>query len=812
LYVTLEVQKFCGSMFLVWDVELYDEETGEGAKCNSSDLNEELGQIEILFSDKTGTLTENIMLFKEASINGRKYSSQQLLPKNATFSSYCNEPNPCTEDDSFLDNSYADPQDEVYISQFLSGLCVCHTVQVGASGGRQAYVNQSFENTEPQLYVEVQYNASSPDEKAIVEACQKFGMTFAGQTEEEDVLRLHVLQTRTGCRVEKVYERLHTLEFDSTRKRMSVIVRDSAGSILLYTKGAESSIIPRCSEGPLHETNQHIDGYAAVGLRTLAVGMRELTEEELTSFRDNLFTAQQALDNREQQIMKVYEEMENEFCLLGATAVEDKLQDGVRDTLIKLGEAGISVWILTGDKKETAINISYSCGHILPHLLLLDLTGLTSGTLTGRLERICQEMDTSQNQYALVVDGAALNLILPYQENKDLLFQVGSRCSSVVCCRMSPLQKSEIVRMMKDSPGAPVTAAIGDGGNDVAMIQEAHVGLGIMGKEGRAAVRSADFAFPKFRHLQKVVLVHGHWYYYRVSLLVQYFFYKNVACFTCQLYYAFFNSFSTQTLFDSVSLTLYNICYTSLPIFVFALLEQNLDKETLLSNPVCYRRHYRNKLLTWREFVLWFLQAVWHSIVFFFGWMMYWSTPSDGLSLNVSSGEILGQASFGVAIYSSVVTLVNLRLLFQSRGWNVYLVGSILASLLFYMGFTFLCHSLKIPASLLGLFSETSGDEAMPMDSSTYWVYHHVLSSAGVWLMTVLLLVAAILPDVAVRVIRKHWVSIKHGAKKRRARLDSTLNRGNYDLSAVNANLDLNFKQPNTFNLRAVKTINNNIL
>merc|ERR1712123_345744 len=156
--------------------------------------------------------------------------------------------------------------------------------------------------------------------------------------------------------------------------------------------------------------------------------------------------------------------------------------------------------------------------------------------------------------------------------------------------------------MMKNSPSKPVTASIGDGGNDVAMIQEAHVGLGIMGKEGRAAARSSDFAFSKFKFLQKVVLVHGHWYYYRVALLVHYFFYKNVAAFGCQLFYAFYNNFSIQTLYDSFNLTFYNIFWTSLPVFLYALLEQNRDSKTLLSNPVFYRRIAKNYLLSYREF------------------------------------------------------------------------------------------------------------------------------------------------------------------------------------------------------------------
>jgi len=293
--------------------------------------------------------------------------------------------------------------------------------------------------------------------------------------------------------------------------------------------------------------------------------------------------------------------------------------------------------------------------------------------------------------------------------------------------------------------------------------------LGIMGKEGRAAVRAADFAFPKFKHLQKVVLVHGHWYYYRVALLVQYFFYKNVACFSCQFYYAIFNSFSTQTLFDSVSLTLYNICYTSLPIFLFSLMEQNIEARRLLECPSFYRRHFRNKLLSWTEFFLWFAQALWHSLVFFFGWMLFWSDLQYG-GLNLSLGLSLDLVSFGTAMYASIVTLVNIRLLFQSRSWNIYLILSIFGSIAFYILATFAEHSVSIPVSWASFFFdmnlENTSVESVPLDSSTYWVYHHVLSSLGVWLFTLLLLVVAITPDIVIRIFRKHWSAIHSKSKK----------------------------------------------
>ena len=526
---------FAGSMFLEWDRDLYDPKTDEPAKCNCSDLNEELGQIEILFSDKTGTLTENVMVFKEASINGVQYDSNALRGVTSRFSSFTNDTNSTILESKNTLNypSEINLENEIQICDFLTALSVCHTVQVGNESemnNHEGIDNQAYEPD--QNYEQLEYNAASPDEKALIEACASFGVKFLGEEETDEYIICKLLETRDENEsVFKEYKKLFVLEFDSTRKRMSVIVRYPCGKVMLVTKGAESSVLPRCVTGPINATNKHIDEYALVGLRTLAIAVKELSSHDLEWFEKEFSTAQQAIDGREEKIMAVYDQMERGYTLLGATAVEDKLQHGVKETLINLGLAGISVWILTGDKKETAINISYSCGHLQPGMTVLDVTAQTNVSITKKLQGYADQVNVMDDRYGLIVDGSSLTLIMPVQENKELLYQIAAKCSAVVCCRMSPLQKSEIVKMMKNSSLKPITAAVGDGGNDVAMIQEAHVGLGIMGKEGRAAVRAADFAFSKFKFLQKIILVHGHWYYHRVSLLVHYFFYKNVACF-----------------------------------------------------------------------------------------------------------------------------------------------------------------------------------------------------------------------------------------------------------------------------------------
>lgn len=268
--------------------------------------------------------------------------------------------------------------------------------------------------------------------------------------------------------------------------------------------------------------------------------------------------------------------------LLGATAVEDALQDNVRDTLESLRMAGIKVWVLTGDKVETALNIALSCGHIPENAFKYFITECQNEVeLHQHLDAFKSEMRRNPEQvYTLLIDGFSLTIALSQCSEK--FRDISINCRAVLCCRLSPLQKCEVVQLMKTVEGKPITAAIGDGANDVSMIQEAHVGLGIVGKEGRQAARCADYAFANFSMVKKILLVHGHYFSNRLALLVLYFFYKNLVFMACQFFFQIDSLFSSQSLYDSLFLTLYNVVYTALPVLFISLTEKAHSEENLM--------------------------------------------------------------------------------------------------------------------------------------------------------------------------------------------------------------------------------------
>jgi phospholipid-translocating ATPase len=440
------------------------------------------------------------------------------------------------------------------------------------------------------------YQASSPDEKALVEACARLGMIYLNDNNDIYTLRLRMTRkpdaeligmNETSDENNDIvqFKRLQVLEFTSDRKRMSVIVMDKHGQIWIYTKGAESHVLPLCNTKNTHIANQtqkHIDEFASAGLRTLAFARKKLTKTEFINFNNQLIEANSSLTNRAEKVEQCQRKVESGLDLLGATAVEDALQDDVRDTLVSIRAAGIKVWVLTGDKVETATNIALSCGHIPDDAVKYFIVDCKNAVqLNGHLDALARELQRNASiEYALLIDGASLAIALQHSAEKfrDLAY----RCHAVLCCRLSPLQKCEVVNLVKTSPCQPITAAIGDGANDVSMIQEAHVGLGIVGKEGRQAARCADYAFANFSMLKRIVLVHGHYFSQRLALLVLYFFYKNVVFMGCQMFFQAHSLFSTQSIYDSLFLTLFNVSYTTLPILFISITEKIHSEEKLI--------------------------------------------------------------------------------------------------------------------------------------------------------------------------------------------------------------------------------------
>lgn len=498
--VSLDLVKSLYAKFIDWDAEMIDYETGIPSHATNTAISEDLGQVEYIMTDKTGTLTENRMIFRRCCISGVFYG---------------NESGDALKDTKLL-NAVAGSSPDVV--QFLTVMAICNTVvPIKSKTGA------------------ISYKAQSQDEDALVNAAAQLHMVYANKN-------ANILEIRFNGSVIK-YEVLEILEFTSDRKRMSVVVKDCQnGKIVLLSKGADEAILPFAYVGQQTRTFiEAVEQYAQLGLRTLCLACRELREDEYQEWSLLFKEASSTLVDREWRIAEACQRLEHDFEVLGVTAIEDRLQDGVPETIETLRKAGINFWMLTGDKQNTAIQIALSCNFISPEpkgqLLLID--GKTEDEVCRSLERVLLTMRITSSEpkdVAFVVDGWALEIALKHYRKAFTELAILSR--TAICCRVTPSQKAQLVELLKSCDYR--TLAIGDGGNDVRMIQQADIGVGISGREGLQAARAADYSIGKFRFLKRLILVHGRYSYNRTAFLSQYSFYKSLVICFIQIFFLFY--------------------------------------------------------------------------------------------------------------------------------------------------------------------------------------------------------------------------------------------------------------------------------
>ncbi|PAV57743.1 hypothetical protein WR25_07383 [Diploscapter pachys] len=784
LYVSIEFIKVGQIWFMSQDKNMYYEKVDKRLQCRALNIPEELGQIQYVMSDKTGTLTENQMVFRCCSLTGKNFggrcvtdeSSNSLSASNSTTNSLSTtnsnsaKPRPSRDRalETLLNNAVRKGEVDNPIFAFFITMAICNTVVVNAkphedlmddegivaeqrddgegnttednsNGGRQRTANASLnvkfleeveeepsseraierkssresieliefgedekssadendsekatkgtkeepeEIKEPKEETEKTakesksilhrnsllslgpftrlkglglndlvpfrrstdkrqsqsssieapplqsfYDSESPDELALVEAAREYGVRLLRRRFDEVVIYLRATGTSMKFKV------LHTLPFDADRKRMSVVVRDS----------------------------------------------------ENRAWRAQQEEAEFDSHHRENLLVECTLKAEQELELLGVTAIEDRLQDGVPETIHSLRAAGIKVWLLTGDKVETAVNIAYSSRLFSSSMDLLNLgaNGIRgiSDLLDEHLKRLARATEiTEEAQFGLVLNAAIIDYCLdPHNEERFVRLLKG--CQSVLCCRATPIQKATLVKLAKDKLNGKVLA-IGDGANDVSMIQGADVGVGLSGQEGMQAVMASDFALARFRFLTHLLLVQGHWCYYRLAETILYFFYKNAMFVFVIFWYQIFNGFSAQVPIDPLYLMVYNLLFTSVPSLLYGCLDQDASADVLLEYPALYEQGRLGKKYRWYSFWLNMVDALWQSaVVYWIAHFTYWDSACD-------------LWTFGMVMITQLllVNTCHLALLVKYWTWPMFWsmalsVGGFFLAALLYNGF-----------------------------------------------------------------------------------------------------------------------------
>ncbi|OSX62305.1 hypothetical protein POSPLADRAFT_1181423 [Postia placenta MAD-698-R-SB12] len=701
LYISIEIVKTIQAYFISQDIDMYYKPLDAACVPKTWNISDDLGQIEYVFSDKTGTLTQNIMEFQKCSVHGVSYGEgvteaqrgaakrdgtgelmdpleqdrqlrvlkQDMLSKMSnTFKNRYLQEDKLTLISPKLAEDLANKASEQrgHLIAFFRALAVCHTV-----------LSDRPEPLEHPYHLE--YKAESPDEAALVAAARDAGFPF-------------IQKSRDGIDIEVMgqperYTLLNVLEFNSTRKRMSVVVRNPQGQLILYCKGADSVIYQRLAadHDPAikEKTSQDMEAYANGGLRTLCIAQRYLSEEEYVGWQRVYEDATNSITDRDAAIDKANEQIEHSLTILGATALEDKLQEGVPEAIELLHQAGIKLWILTGDKIQTAIEIGFSCNLLKSDMDIMILSAETVEAarlqIEGGLNKIASVLGPptldprkrgfvsgAQASFAVVIDGDTLRHALS-PTLSSLFLNLTTQCETVVCCRVSPAQKALVVKLVKEGRSA-MTLSIGDGANDVAMIQEANIGCGLLGLEGSQAAMSADYAFAQFRFLTKLLLVHGRWSYQRVADMHSNFFYKNVIWTFAMFWFQIYNNFDATYLYQYTFILLYNLVFTSLPVIVLGAFDQDINAKAALAFPQLYIRGIRGLEYTRLKFWMYMLDGLYQSVVVFFIPYLVWTL---GLAASWNGKAIESISDFGTTVSVAAIFAANLYVGMNTRYWTI---------------------------------------------------------------------------------------------------------------------------------------------
>lgn len=634
LRVNLEMSRVVYSYMIQRDMEI------PGTVVRTTTIHEDLGRVAYVLTDKTGTLTRNEMVFKRIHFGKVSYTPEYFDEVAAILRTAFAPPSSTAGTSnsvghkrdgstasvaSFMErrqfqprhlriDSYEIDRDTIYrLHSAVLALALCHNVTPSYENEFDNISNSQNGNNEnapdgqaiPLKPRGMTYQAASPDEVALVQWTERVGVALI----DRDISHMK-LRNPHGQNIK--FDILQVFPFSSETKRMGIIVKDTqTNDILFLLKGADAvmSHIIQYSDW----LQEQCDNMARSGLRTLVVARKVLSHDQYNDFESRYTQAKLNLTNRQARMSEVIATLEKDMELLCLTGVEDRLQEGVPTTLKGLQDAGIRIWMLTGDKMETAINVAKSSQLVKKMQEVYQFK-----PIKNRVEAHLELNNFHRkSDCPLIIAGEDLELCLKFYPCEFM--ELACQCSAVVCCRCTPTQKAEVVKLIQNRSGKR-TLAIGDGGNDVSMIQTADVGVGIWGKEGQQASLAADFSIMQFSYIYRLILLHGRYSYKRSAALSQFIIHRGLIISTMQAIFSSVFNFASVSLYPGFLMIGYTTIYTMFPVFSIV-----LDKDV---SPLCVMRYpelyklMKGRSLSLKTFFIWVLISIYQGGVIMYGAML----------------------------------------------------------------------------------------------------------------------------------------------------------------------------------------------
>ena len=644
--------------------------------ARNSTIPEELGRISYIFSDKTGTLTKNEMVFKKIAMETEQFGEDDFEDLKAILSDECkdndaplldliNLESKMSEVTSYSESLNIDPS----LSDKSLGMEKKRSKKIRRHRSKlirdtitsMVLCNNVTPVIDDQDETKITYQASSPDEVALVKFAETLNMRLIHRTDSE-------IKIKDSADNFEEFEILANFPFSSDTKRMGIVLKNKKhGHIIYYLKGAENVMMKFVKKEYVSYISENAENLATKGLRTLVLSQKIISQEDFDKWNGEYKEALTSMENRQEKITQVVSKLENNMEFLCVTGVEDLLQDDVAMTIDNLRNAGMKVWMLTGDKVETATCISISAGIKAKNHKIFTIRNdeFAHESLAGdiiKLKELFREYQkkTDIEPNIFIIDGDTLDLALKNCEED--FFRTSMQAPSVVCCRCSPTQKRIIVKTIKKYTNAR-TAAVGDGGNDVAMIQEADVGIGIVGKEGLQASLAADYSIKEFRSLSVLLLWWGRIAYKNTSTMANFIIHRGLVISMNQFIFSCVFYFNPVPIYSGFLSFGYSTIFTSLPS-ISVLLDQDVAKDNVIKFPNLYKILLKGRELNFKSFLFCLFKSIFQAAVIMLGSFVLFS---DNIYLKIVT------VTFTALIY---LEILNVYLDITTYHWFMWVAFS----------------------------------------------------------------------------------------------------------------------------------------